>query len=631
MPASEGLVAGSPESESSEDASRERLEFLLARSTTLIYSIEMTEGFPITFVSANIRELLGMEPEQVTGNPNFWESHCHPLDKERTLLAMTRLFEEPRVPLEARVMHADGSYRWFRHDGRIITDPVRGTTELLASAVDITPSRQSEVSLSTLESTFHRLFEDSPLGTVLVGTNSTLLRANNTLCEMLEPSEAELCEPNIGRLVHAEDRDAIVESIERLLNGELSFFQSKARLLTKSGRSVACDISASPIYDSENRIAYGLGMIHDLSQRVRAEEERDRIFDMSFSMMCTIDFDGHLRLVNPAFNKALGYPPGGLSGRHFADLVHADDRDFVSSTFEKLKTNQRTPGRDTRWVCKDGSHRWLSWRLAPVPDESIVCAVGQDVTDRRNAAAALQERSERAADDLRLSSMSLLAAQIARELQQPLCAMVNYANGISRRLQEEDDGHDWAVQGAKGIAEQGLRAGRLLEHIQVLGRHAEPAPRWIDVSEVAARAVEWFRMSAQAAEVSLTLDLTEDLPRAHVDPVQIEQVIISLLRNSLESLQAGGYVRNQVRLKVSLSSDRRIEVEISDTGKGLDETEQERVFEPFFSTKASGVGTGLSISRQIIEAHGGRLCTNTDKSEGAEFSFTLPTTRPNPE
>ena len=223
----------------------------------------------------------------------------------------------------------------------------------------------------------------------------------------------------------------------------------------------------------------------------------------------------------------------------------------------------------------------------------------------------------------RLSTLGGMAAGLAHELNQPLAAVVSYARGCARRLEAGDLPKAALLEVLEEISAQALRGGEVLRRIRDFLR-GESRREAVDLNDLVRRALRFAESEARRTEVRLELDLAPESLRIEVDPIQIEQVILNLVQNGFEAM-AGNDGRERV-LSITtrqLGTD-AVEVEVGDTGAGMSPDVATRLFDPFFSTKPDGLGLGLTISRTIVEAHGGRLWASGNAAgSGSALHFTL--------
>ena len=248
-------------------------------------------------------------------------------------------------------------------------------------------------------------------------------------------------------------------------------------------------------------------------------------------------------------------------------------------------------------------------------------------TRMRTALLETQARQHQAevAHAARLSTLGGMAAGLAHELNQPLAAVVSYARGCARRLESGEIPKAALLEVLEEISAQALRAGEVLRRIRDFLR-GESRRESVDLNDVVRRALRFAEGEARQKEVRLELGLSPEPLRIEVDPIQIEQVILNLVQNGLEVMASNNGTERVLAIGTRRLSGDTVEVSVRDTGAGVPTDIAARLFEPFFSTKPDGLGLGLSISRTIVEAHGGRLwATPTPGARGTVFRFTLRT------
>jgi C4-dicarboxylate-specific signal transduction histidine kinase len=251
----------------------------------------------------------------------------------------------------------------------------------------------------------------------------------------------------------------------------------------------------------------------------------------------------------------------------------------------------------------------------------------QRVTERtvalQHAHEALRQHQAELAHVLRLHTMGEMAAALAHEINQPLCAITNYAQGGVQWLRAGTADPVALRQAFEHIAREGLRAGQILRGIRTLVQRETAASDGVDVNALAAEAVRLLEPQARLHGVTVRLEGAAALPPVQADGTQIEQVMLNLMLNGLEAAAVAHGSRREVTVATAAQQD-AIEVAVSDTGGGLVPAVERRLFTPFFTTKAHGLGLGLAISRSIVESHGGRLWATSRPGSGAIFRFSLP-------
>lgn len=266
-------------------------------------------------------------------------------------------------------------------------------------------------------------------------------------------------------------------------------------------------------------------------------------------------------------------------------------------------------------------------------------ALNQEMDERRKAQEEAQLRLAELAHVSRQSTMGELAAGLAHEINQPLAAITNYANGCIRRMEQAqtrdqvgvviDAGSAEILSAMRQIVRQAQRAAGIIQNIRTFLRKDGDSRMPLDLNTVLRDAAGLLAVEARHGAVAVTLDLTEALPAVLADRVQLEQVVVNLMRNAVEALQGVPAEERRLALRSAVEEDgAAVLVSVGDTGPGLPPEARERLFEPFFTTKATGMGLGLSISQNIVESHGGWLGVDSDPAgTGTTVTFSLPVWR----
>lgn len=269
----------------------------------------------------------------------------------------------------------------------------------------------------------------------------------------------------------------------------------------------------------------------------------------------------------------------------------------------------------------------------PRPASRFEAELGESAARLAGIAIEHEQAEERARQQLaqlahvtRMATMGEMASGLAHELNQPLCAIVNFVEACLEMLESGAGATEPLREIMVDVARQAERAGKVIHRLREFVRRREPQRAAVDVNRLVREAVELTKAEIRRDEVRTQLELPKRLPPVLADEIQIEQVILNLVRNALQAMQGVEPAKRVLLIKVVRRTG-HVEVSVRDSGCGIPEDVRDRVFEPFFSTKSNGMGMGLSISRSILEAHEGRLWVAPNRDRGTTFRFTLPIAR----
>lgn len=275
---------------------------------------------------------------------------------------------------------------------------------------------------------------------------------------------------------------------------------------------------------------------------------------------------------------------------------------------------------------KNGELFWqeVNLRTATIGGRLRVLAVARDITDRKKADTQAQQHLAELTRAWHANMLGEMASGLAHELNQPLCAIVNYANGCLRLTRRPGYSIETVKETIERIARQSQRAADIVKRIRGLIGRREPYRTTLDLERILVDAVYMLREEATAHNVAIISRLQPQLPKIKGDDVEIGQVVLNLMRNAMEAMNDPKIVHRNLTISSCLTDRTEIEIAVQDTGRGLSPELSKKIFDSFFTTKPGGLGIGLSLSRRIIEAHGGRLWVESDGWSGATFRFTLP-------
>jgi PAS domain S-box-containing protein len=371
-------------------------------------------------------------------------------------------------------------------------------------------------------------------------------------------------------------------------------------------------------------------------EALRASEERwSKLAENSSAGIALIAPDGRFIAANLALQKMLGYTEDELQGRTISEVTHDEDRAATEARIVEAYEGQRRVHRvEKRYLRKDGGVMWADISSVLVPASGSTSAffslVIVDITERKRAEeelhrreASLREAQTELAHVSRVTTVGEMAASIAHEVNQPLAGIVTNANASLRWLAGDSPNLAEAREAIRRIVRDGNRAGEVVSRMRALFKKAATAKELLDINEAIEEVVILTQSEARRNKVTLRTELAANLPPVMGDRVQLQQVIMNLILNAIEAMSTVEDRERVVVIGTQLGEGDEVRVAVRDSGIGLDPLRAERIFDAFHTTKLGGLGMGLSISRSIVENHGGRLWAVPNDGPGATFRFTL--------
>ena len=440
----------------------------------------------------------------------------------------------------------------------------------------------------------------------------------------LVPQERNVPLAELFELVHPEDRPLFVAATTALRGGRP--YELEYRVLRPNGDVRFVHAQGDLRADDSGRARRMFGTVQDVTDRKRAEYLAAQVFESSPDRVAIIGRDYRLRQVNPVFERFWNVPAARALSMTVADIV---GEEMFEETF-KPHLDRCFAGEDVTfaaWLHYRFGRRYVAITYTPLrPSSERVEAslmISRDLTDHMVAVETLQKAQAELAHVTRVTSLGELAASIAHEVKQPLAAVVAEADACRNWLATPNPPLDVVREALDAIVADGHRAGDVIQRIRQLATKTDPQREAVAINDLIGDMLPLLRPEVHRHDVSLRLDLAPNLRPVHGDRVQLQQVLINLVMNGMEAMTTISDRPREMIIR-SRPHDTGVLVAVEDAGVGLDETSMTRLFDAFFTTKPGGLGMGLSISRSMIEAHGGRLWATTNTKHGATFHFTVP-------
>ena len=464
------------------------------------------------------------------------------------------------------------------------------------------------------ETGFRRAMENSmSTGMRVLDLEGRIAYVNPAFCRMIGWNEADL----IGRMppfpywvpgMH----DTHMQTLEVVLTGKAPSSGLELEAQRRDGSRFNARMYVSPLLDPQgNQIGWMTSMT-DITEPKRIREALTAAHERFMTVLeglddaisVTADTNEGLELLfaNRTYRRLFGAQTNGHD-----ELLAGRRGRYTDESVEIFSASVQ------RWF--EVQHRMLAW----TDGRRVRLQVARDITERRQHEEASRIQQEKIQITSRLTTMGEMASSLAHELNQPLTAIANYSMGTVAMVKSGNANMDALLPALEKAAAQAQRAGKIISRIRDFVKRSEPRRQAIQIQTVVDNAISLAEIHSRKRQVSISHHVPENLPDVFADPILIEQVLLNLLKNGLESMEQSAV--ETLAVAVTLH-DNQIEVAVTDRGHGL--SEPERLFEPFFSTKSEGLGMGLNICRTIIESHHGRLWAVSNPEGGTTFRFTLP-------
>ncbi|HZC25293.1 MAG TPA: PAS domain-containing protein [Candidatus Binatia bacterium] len=433
---------------------------------------------------------------------------------------------------------------------------------------------------------------------------------------------------------HPDDLPRLMEKWGKMLvSGESD--EIEARLRRHDGVYRWFLIRAQAFRDEAGNIIRWYGTSTDIEDRKRVEETlRDReqslrlILDGIAGLVAIMSATGEIEAVNRQVLDYFGKSVEDMKGWSTSNAVHPDDLPGVISALTHSVETASLYDFDHRLRRADGVYRWFHARGVPLRDpEGHVLrwyVLLTDMDDRKRAEEELRTAHLELARVMRVMTMGPLTASIAHEVNQPISGIITNASTCLRMLDANPPNLEGARETARRTIRDGHRASDVVTRLRTLYSKKVPAVEPMDLNEATREVTALSATEIQKNGVTLRQEFAADLPPALGDRVQLQQVILNLLRNAADAMREVHDRPRELVVRTERDEGEQIRLSVKDSGVGLTPQAADKIFEPFYTTKNDGMGIGLSISRSIIEAHQGRLWVTRNDGPGTTFTFTLP-------
>jgi PAS domain S-box-containing protein len=586
----------------------------------------------IDFSNQRWCDYTGLSAEEAHGRG--WRDAVHPDDLARLLERWpSDLADETRGEMEARLRRFDGEYRWFLFRTSPLTDASGQIIGWCGINTDIDDRRRAVNDLHTIETNFTGWVESFPGLMVTMTMTGQVELFSRDILEYFGKTADELRNWAMTDAVHPDDLDRVVAAFtESVTTGTPYSIEHRCR--RHDGAYRWFQVRALAVRDRQAQITGWYVVLVDIDDVKRAEAELRRAYD-SFSDAQRLSKTGSFitDLVGDDHNWSVeAYrifefdPATKVSVQRIRDIIHPDDLAAFESVIAR-----GVLGGDVNFAFRILTDfgavkhvRGVAHFVEQIAGRPMFVGALQDVTESMVAEEALNRARAELARVARITSLSTLTASIAHEVNQPLSGIITNAATCLRMLDANPPNVDGARETARRTIRDGNRASDVITRLRILFSRKEFTPEPLDLNEATQEVIALSLSELQRNRVIVQTELAENLPAVRGDRVQLQQVILNLLRNASDAMAGVDDRQRQLTIRTEQDEEDLVRLSVHDVGVGIEAENVDKLFIAFYTTKIDGMGIGLSVSRSIIETHHGRLWAAPNEGPGATFSFAIP-------
>jgi PAS domain S-box-containing protein len=580
-----------------------------------------------------ILDYFGKTAEELRG----WATSdaVHPDDLPRVVAAFTHsITTGTPYDIEHRCRRADGVYRWFQARALPVRDTADRITGWYVLLTDIDDRKRAEDAIRASERDLNQIVNAIPALAWTARPDGAAEFFNQHYLDYVGLSAEQAKGWGWTVAIHPVDLNDVIAWLRRMIASDRAA-ECEGRLRRFDGEYRWFLFRTNPLRDESGKTFKWYGTKTDIDDRKRAEEElrRSQAFIAEGQRLARLGgFSWRVESGQITWSDQLyrifEFEPGSLvTLERIGSRVHPEDIPMLRDMIERAQRAVGDLEYEHRLLMPNQSVKHLHFVAHGTQDQDgrleYIGAV-QDVTERRLAEEALTQARSDLAHVTRVTSLGVLTASIAHEVNQPLSGIITNASTCLRMLAADPPNIEGARETAKRTIRDGNRAAELITRLRALFRKKESRTEPVDLNEAAQEVIALSLSELQRNRVILRPEFAHDLPVVTGDRVQLQQVILNLLKNASDAMRAVNDRPRQLRIRTERGADDQVQLTVQDAGVGLDPQGLDRLFQAFYTTKNDGMGIGLSVSRSIIERHHGRLWAEANDGPGATFSFSIP-------
>jgi PAS domain S-box-containing protein len=606
----------------------ERLSRVLMNSIPGLFALLKVNG-EVDYVNREIVDYTGRSLDEL----RQWGTNdiVHPEDLPHVIEVFTRSVasSSPYEILE-RLRRADGVYRWFRSKAFPLRGPDGRMFRWCVLLNDIDEQKRAEDAVRASQRNLQLIVDTIPGPAWAAESDGSVEFFNRHYLDFIGFAPEQASGWGWTTAIHPDDMDSIVAKWQQLLVAKTPG-EHEARLRRHDGAYRWFLFRANPLRNESGDIVKWYGVNTDIDDLKRAQTELQRAYDhlaqaqrLSQTGSFTSDLGTDEHYWSEEFYRICEFEPGStISIQRLGAIVHPEDVPLYEGAIQRALSGAE-PEFYFRIVTATGVMKHLRGFARRITDRPVFVGAVQDVTATRVAEDALNKARSELAHVARVTTLNTLTASIAHEINQPLSGILTNAETCLMMLDASPPDVEGARETANRTIRDGHRTSAVVTRLRALFSKREFMPEPLDLNEATREVMALSASDLQRNRVAVQAELAEDLPTIIGDRIQLQQVILNLLRNASDAMTDVHDRPRQLMVRTEHEDGDRVRVTVRDAGTGFERQSSDRLFEAFYTTKSNGMGIGLSVSRSIVERHHGRLWAEPNDGPGATFAFSIP-------
>ncbi len=613
------------------------LQLAQAQKTARLGSFQSSFDANFSHCSEELCNILGLPRENRTPTHKDLFNCVHPDDRRRFVsdFGNARAGRLQQRESEYRVILPNGVCRYISSNIDVVLNSHGIPMHLLGTLQDITERKLAQESLKSSEEKYRTLVETSPYCIHQIDTQGRIISMNRAGLQMLDEKDEDSI---VGQLyldrVSDEDRNLVALLLDGACQGEASEFEFR------SANGLDFRSTFVPVFKSDKTVDRLLGLTQDITSlkadqlKLAASEARYRTLmkDANDAILLINAETGMLVDANQEAQEMLGRTHKEILLLHFNDVhppnEHTNYKDLFLSRLEDgggVLGESSVVDREGLLIPVE-----ISASMIEMEDDRIIQGIYRNLTERRKIEKALQQKEAEIAKVSRLSTLGELTGGLAHELNQPLTAIANYVEALKDLVPAEDSENNDLHKILSSLGKTTFRTSAIISRLRGLIQKAAPHRSNMDINDLTEELLTFYLPQLEESHIQVRLELAQDLPQLHLDPIQIEQVLLNLIKNAQAAMESTTKDRRELVI-CTQQTENHVELSVTDSGQGLPTKNVEQLFDYFFTTTPGGLGVGLQVCRTIMESHKGSVVAQNNPRGGAIFrlSFPLSTTEIN--